>query len=145
MKKQMRLLSQIMRHKLVMILLGVSALLATAGCAQMTPAEAKLRRELSIPADMPVKNLGSVELFDGAPKQVNLGTGKDCTITAIVITNGMLQMNVAYESTTDKVEGSKTAHDSKKENHRFLLPLGRQCAVTVDQMALVFRPALFQQ
>jgi hypothetical protein len=134
-----------MRHKLVMILLGVSALLATAGCAKTTPAEAKLSRELSIPADMPVKNLGSVELFEGTPKQVNLGAGKDCTITATVITNGMLQMNVAYESTMDKAEGSKTAHASKKENHRFLLPLGRQCAVTVDHMALVFRPALSQQ
>ena len=68
-------------------LIGLLAVLAV-GCAKMSAEqEANVRKAFGVPADMPMKDLGEVELRAGIPKRVRLGAGKDCTITATKLTN----------------------------------------------------------
>ena len=89
-------------------LIGLLAVLAF-GCSRMTAVEeAEVRQSFDIPADMPMKDLGEVELRDGIPKRVRVGWGKDCIITATVLTNGLVQMNLAYESKGEVIDGVKT-------------------------------------
>ena len=112
-----------------------------AGCSRTSAEEAKLRRELSIPARMAMKNLGVVELRADSPKRVSLGPGKDCIVTATMLTNGLLQMNLAYEAKDAKADGSRTNNYS--QHSRFLLPAGKQCAVKFGpDLMVVMRPTL---
>ena len=129
------------------ILIGMAALLAV-GCSKQTAHKAALREELSIAADLPVRDLGVVELSAGTPKLVRLGPGRDLTLTASVITNGMLQMSLAYESKSETAEGSPVRTTKHYTQHsQFMLPAGKPCAVTLngpapDHLAVVMRPIL---
>ena len=123
--------------------LAIAGLLVwfVAGCSRTSAEEARLRRELSIPARMAMKNLGVLELRADTPKRVSLGPGKDCTVTATVLTNGLLQMNLAYEAKVEKADGSRTNNFSQRS--RFLLPAGKQCAVKFgSDLMVVMRPTL---
>ena len=107
------------------VTIGFLGLLAglPAGCGRMTAEEAAdVRKSFGIPADMPMKELGVVEFRAGIPKRVRLGAGKHCTITANVLTNGQVQLNLLYESKGEVIEGVKTQPHS-------------------EQSRLVFRPA----
>ena len=93
--------------------LGLLAVLA-AGCSRMTAVEeAEVRQAFGVPADMPMKDLGEVELRAGIPKRVRVGWGNDCTITATLLTNGLVQLNLIYESKVKIVDGVKTQPHSE--------------------------------
>ncbi len=96
-------------HHIVTIgFIGLLAVLVV-GCSRMTAVEeAEVRQSFGIPADMPMKDLGVVELRAGMPKRVRLGAGKDCTITANMLTNGLVQLNLLYEFKGEIVDGVKT-------------------------------------
>jgi hypothetical protein len=126
------------------ILIGATALFAV-GCSKPSAHEAKLRQELSIPADMPMRDLGVVELSADTPKLVSLGVGRDLTVTASVITNGMLQMSLAYASKSETIDGRPA--QAYSEHQSFMLPLGKQCAATfartaLGHLAVIIRPKL---
>ena len=110
-------------------------------CSRTTPEEAALRREFSIPADMPVKDLGEIQLIAATPKRVSLGKGKDCTISATALPNDILSISLVYESSNERVDGM--AADSYTERSTFLLPRGHRCAPKMGkQLMVVMRPVL---
>src|SRR5258705_13331926 len=96
-------------------LVGLLAVLAV-GCSRMTAnEEADWRKSFGIPVDMPMKDLGEFELRAGIPKRVSVGWGKDCTITATVLTNGLVRMNLVYESRGEVIDGVKTQSHSERQ------------------------------
>jgi len=96
-----------------------------AGCSTMTANEAAdVRKSFGLPADMPLKDLGVVELHAGIPKRVSAGWGKDCTLTAIMLTNGLVQLNLLYESKGEVIDGVKTQPYS--EQSRMVFRPGRK-------------------
>ena len=89
-------------------LIGLLAVLAFS-CSRMTAEDiADWRKSFGIPADMPMKDLGEVELRAGIPKRVSIGGGKDCTITATILTNGSVQLNLLYESKGEVIDAGKS-------------------------------------
>src|SRR5262249_21948476 len=84
-------------------------------CSKM-PAdeEADVLKSFGLPADMPLKDLGVVELHVGIPKRVSAGRGKDCTITATVLTNALVQLTLLYESTGEVSDGVTTRSYSER-------------------------------
>jgi hypothetical protein len=113
-------------------------------CARTTPNEAALRQRFSIPTDMPLKDLGEIQLIAGTPKRVSLGTGKDCTISATALTNDLLRMSLVYESSNESV-GGRTA-ENYTERSTFLLHRGQGCAPKMGkQLMVVMRPVLITQ
>jgi len=92
----------------------------TAGCSRMTAdQEANVRKAFGVPADMPMKDLGEVELRAGIPKRVRLGAGKDCTITATRRTNGLTELNLLYEFKDEIIDGVKTPSHSERSQAVF--------------------------
>ena len=104
-------------------------------CSKTTPAEAALRRDFSIPANMPVKDLGEVQLTADTPKRMSLGKGKDCTISATALTNDLLRMNLVYESANEIVDGTTTHNYTERST--FLLHRGQQCAPKMGKQLMV--------
>ena len=95
-------------------LIGLLAVLV--GCSRMTAQdEADWRKAFGISADMPIKDLGEVELRAGIPKRVRIGGGKDCIVTATVLTNGLVQLNLLYESKGEVMDGVKTSVHSERQ------------------------------
>ena len=124
-------------------LIGLLAVLAV-GCSKMTAdEEADVRKSFGVPADMPMKDLGEVELRAGIPKRVRIGWGKDCTITATVLTSGLVQMNLVYEFKGEVIDGVKTQSHSERSQLVFrpdrvparwrlcLFPKGQHLAVAM--------------
>ena len=107
-------------HHIVTIgFIGLLAVLAV-GCSKMTAdQEADVRKAFGIPADMPMKDLGEVELRAGIPKRVRLGAGKDCTITATKLTNGLAELNLLYEFKDEIIDGVKTQSHSERSQSVF--------------------------
>ena len=101
------------RHHIATIgFIGLLAVL-TVGCSRMTADEEHdVRLSFGLPADIPIKNPGVVEL--------RVGWGKDCTITATVLTNGSVQLSLLYESKGEVIDGVKT--QSHFERTQFILP-----------------------
>jgi hypothetical protein len=100
--------------------IGLLAALAL-GCSGLTAVEeAEVRQSFGVPADMPMKDLGEVELRAGMPKRVSVGWGKHCTVTAIVLTNGSVQLNLLYESGGEVIDGLK--HQPYSERSQVVLP-----------------------
>jgi hypothetical protein len=131
-----------MRH-IVGLALAALATVCVVGCSKTNARDARLRQEFSIPADMPVRDLGVVELRSDTPKRILLGDGKDCTITATPVTNGLLQMNVAYTAKEEVVKG-QTIHNFSHRS-RFLLPVGRGCAPKLgEHLTVVLRPVMIE-
>lgn len=97
--------------------IGFSGLLAVlaVGCSRRTAEEeADVRKSFGVPADMPMKDLGAVELRAGIPKRVHVGSGKDCTFTATVLTNGLVRLNLLYESQGEVMAGAKPQSHSER-------------------------------
>ena len=125
------------------VALAALAAIGVVGCSKMSARDAKLRQEFSIPADMPVRDLGVVELHSDAPRRILLDDGKDCTVTATLLTNGLLQMNVVYHAKEEVVKGQTTHNFSQRS--RFLLPVGRGCAPKLGEHPMVvIRPAMIE-
>jgi len=128
------------------ITIAAAALFAAlaVSCSKTTPEEAALRQRFSIPADMPVKDLGEIQLIADTPKRLSLGKGKDCTISATALTNDLLRMSLVYESANEIVDGT-TAHNYT-ERSTFLLHRGQQCAPKMGkQLMVVMKPVLITQ
>jgi hypothetical protein len=99
--------------------IGLLAVL-TFGCSRMTAEEeAAVRQSFGVPADMPMEDLGEVELRARIPKRVRLSAGKDCTITATVLTNGLVHMNVLCEFKDEIIDGVKTPSHSDRSQLMF--------------------------
>jgi hypothetical protein len=79
--------------------------------------DAKLRRDIHIPADMPIRDLGAIELSANTPRIINLGVGKDLTVTAYSMTNNMLQMSVAYTYEHQPLVGRETQPYAKPKTN----------------------------
>jgi hypothetical protein len=128
-------------------LIGLLVALAV-GCSRMTAVEeAEVRKSFGVPADMPMKDLGEVELRAGIPKRVRVGWGKDCTITATVLTNGLVQLNLVYESKGEVIDGVKTLSHSQRSQSAFRpgkVPADwRVCFFPKDQhLAVAMRPII---
>ena len=106
-------------HTATISLIGLLAVLAV-GCSKMTAdEEADVRKAFGIPANMPMKDLGEVELRAGIPKRVRLGAGKDCTITATKLTNGLAELNLLYEFKDEIIDGVKTQSHSERSRSVF--------------------------
>lgn len=102
------------RHIATIGFIGLLAVLAV-GCSGMTAdEEADVRKSFGAPADMPMKDLGEVELRAGIPKRVHLGAGKDCTLTATILTNGRVRLNLQYEFNGEIIDGVKTQSQSER-------------------------------
>jgi len=111
------------KHRVTSIgLIGLLTVLAV-GCSKMTAVEeAEVRQSFGLPADMPLKNLGMVELHPGIPKRASARRGEDCTVTATVLTNGAVRLNLHYESRGEVVDGVKIQPYS--EQSQVILPPG---------------------
>ena len=99
------------------------ALLLVAIYTAHTFRDAKLRAKLSIPAKASIRNVGLVEFLADTPRVFHLGSNKDLTVTASIITNeaflatnkailmsgpkpitnDMFQVSVSYTSKTERV------------------------------------------
>ncbi len=131
------------QHIIPIAAMALFVLLAVS-CSRTTPGEAALRRDFFIPADMPVKDLGEIQLTADMPKRVSLGKGKDCTISATALTNDILRMSLVYESSAESVDG-RTANNYT-ERSTFLLHRGQRCAPKMGkQLFVVMRPVLITQ
>lgn len=104
-------------HKYQITAVGIAGLLTVlaVGCSKMTADEAgNVRKSFGLPADMPLKDLGVVELRIGIPKRVKVGWGKDCTLTAVTLTNGLVELNLLYESRSEIINGVKVQPYSER-------------------------------
>ena len=111
-RKRLRFERRCFQFALVSVI-GLLAVLSVS-CSRMTAnEEADVRKSFGVPADMPMKDLGEVELRAGLPKRVRIGWGKDCTMTATVLTNGLVQMNLVYEIEGQVIDGVKTQSHSE--------------------------------
>jgi len=101
-----------------LILVSVTLLLAPS-CSEQSIQEAKLRRELHIPADMPIRDLGTVELLVNSPRVIDLGDGKVVTVTTYGITNDLLQISVVHiqASASCGTEGTAICTSSNQQDH----------------------------
>jgi hypothetical protein len=126
--------------------IGLLAVLAV-GCSRMTAEqEAEVRQSFGVPADMPMKDLGEVELRAGKPKRVRLGAGKNCTLTATPLTNGLVQLDVLYEFKGEIINGVKTQSHSERSQSVFRpasVACWRLCLFPKDQHFVVaLQPAI---
>lgn len=126
------------RHIATTSLIGLLAVLAL-GCSRMTAdEEADVRKSFGIPAEWPMEDLGVVELRAGIPQRVSVGWRKHCTITATVLTNGLVQMNLLYESKGEVINGVKTSSHSEQHTLRpFQLRPGWLCLPPMGQHLVV--------
>ena len=102
--------------------IGLIALLAAlaVGCSTLTAEqEADVRKAFGVSADVPMKDLGEVELRAGIPKRMRLGAGKNCTITATRLTNGLTELNLLYEFKDEIIDGVKTSSHSERSRSVF--------------------------
>ena len=102
---------------------GFISLLAVlaVSCSKMTADEEHdVRLSFGLPADIPMMDLGVVELRVGIPKRVHAGWRKDCTITATALTNGSVRLDLLYESKGEVIDGVKTQFHSARS--RMILP-----------------------
>ena len=116
----------------LVVMLAVSCSKSPAG---PTAQETRLRQQLSIPANVPVKDLGVVELSAQVPRQVSLGAGSDCLLTPTVMADGNLMINLFCEA--------KTADGKTLSSHsRITVRSGQQYVTSFDGLLVVFTPKL---
>jgi hypothetical protein len=114
-------------------------LLFAAGCSKSpdreTAEDKKLRKELSIPASMPVKDLGVVELSANIPKRISLGEGREFIITPIVLSNDVLMVHMF-------VETKKAGNLTERSQSQLMAKSGQQCALSVGNLMIGITPML---
>jgi len=113
------------------------------GCSE-SPSEpavqaTNVRQVSSLPADMPTKDLGEVELTAQTQKRVSLGDGKDCVITPTVLADGNLQMDLSVERKGDDGKIQRLAQS------RLTARPGQQCAISIGDMMVSLTPRLKAQ
>lgn len=129
------------------LLLGHFLLFTTlliSGCSKMSAEEAEIRQEFSsIPSEMPIKNLGDIDLISGSPKNIELDGGQSLAITATAQIDETIQIVLEYESTNQTI--GSIMKESYSERRQFLLKSGMRCAPKLgDELAIVFRPRIFE-
>jgi hypothetical protein len=117
--------------------------LFAAGCSK-SPSEpttqaTNVRQVSSLPADMPMNDLGEVELTAHTQKRVSLGDGKDCVITTTVLADGNLQMDLLVERKGDDGKIQRLAQSRLKARP------GQQCAISVGDTMVSLTPKLKPQ
>ena len=131
----------------MMSLIGLLIVLAV-GCSGLTTVEeAEVRQSFGVPADMPMNDLGEVKLRAGLSKRVRIDRGMDCTITATMLTNGSVQMNLVYESKSEVFDGAKMPTQTERSKLVFrpgMVPAGwRLCLFPKDRHFVVaMRPII---
>ncbi len=111
------------------------------GCSK-SPNEAQTanpQHVLSHPTDMPMKDLGEVELVNHTQKRFSLGDGKECVIISTVLANGNLQMDLSIEG---KGGDGKI---QRLEQARLTARPGQQCAISVGDTMVGLTPKLKTQ
>jgi hypothetical protein len=121
----------------------VLATLLAVGCSKSssepTAQAANVRQVSSLPADMPMKDLGEIELTASTQKRVSLGNGKDCMITPTVLADGNLQMDLSVERKGDDGKIQRLAQS------RLTARPGQQCAISVGDTMVSLTPRLKTQ
>ncbi|MDB6056939.1 MAG: hypothetical protein JWO95_783 [Verrucomicrobiales bacterium] len=121
--------------------IAFALVVVTAACSKntgkQTPEETKMRRELSIPAEMPLKKLGLVELLENTPKSLDLGVGKICTVTATQLPNGRLQLVLVSKSNIVNV-----VNGVRRFEETFTTESSRAVIHLFDGMLISFTPVL---
>lgn len=112
------------------------------GCSKVSESEAEIRKEFSsIPADMPIRELGVVEFESGTAKEFEMKKGKSLSITATELNDGNIEMKFEYGATSGKAAG--LVKESYSETRRFLIRPGTRCAPKMgDDVAVVIRPVI---
>jgi hypothetical protein len=94
----------------------------------------------ALPADVPIADLGEVELSDSTQKRIALGPGKECVLLPTVLSDGKVQIDLAVES--------KAADGQVQQlgSSRITTFLGQQqqCGITVGGIMVTLTPK-FQQ
>lgn len=129
------------------LLLGHFLLLTTlliTGCSKMSAEEAKLRQAFpSIPLEMPIINVGEIDLISGSPKSIKLDGGQSLAITATDQIDGTIQIFLEYESIKQTI--GSVIKETYSESSRFLLKPGMRCAPKLgDDLAIVFLPKIVE-
>jgi hypothetical protein len=134
-------------HTAIMSLVGLLIVLAV-GCSGLTAdEEADVRQAFGVPASMPMKDLGEVKLRAGIPKRVRIDRRMACTITATKLTNGLVQMNLVYESKSEVIDGAEMPPHSEQSQLAFrpgTVPAGwRLCLFPKGQhLVVAVRPII---
>lgn len=132
---------------MVLLTLGLFALVTvlSAGCSGMSPeVEAEVRQSFGVPADMPMKDLGVVELREGIPKRLSVCPGNYCTFRATVVTNDRLKLDIFFEL------GMKGNNPTRTETDQWVFrpPTGkvwRLCLLPKgENLAIAIQPILVQ-
>lgn len=126
---------------------GLSIMLAAflmSGYSRMSEEEAQIRNDYSsIPEEMPVRNLGNVEMISGEPIEFDLAKGRHLSITATETDDGTLEMIFNYRAASRKIGG--IVKEVYTEKSRFLLRPGMRCAPKMgDDIAVVIRPKIVE-
>ena len=113
------------------------------GCSKSpndrTAQTANPQHVLSHPTDMPMKDLGEVELADHTPKRLSLGDGKECVIISTVLANGNLQMDLSVEGKGGDGKIQRLAQSTLTARP------GQQCAISVGDTMVSLTPKLKTQ
>ncbi|WP_147274110.1 hypothetical protein [Bremerella cremea] len=114
------------------------------GCSKMSAEEAKIRQAFpSIPAEMPIKNLGEIDFISGSPKKIELDGGQLLAITATAQIDKTIQIILEYQSTKHSL--GSVIKQSYTESNQFLLKPGMRCAPKLgDDLAVVFLPKIIE-
>lgn len=97
---------------------------------------------------MPIRDLDTVELSVNAPRVINLGDGKEVTVTTYGMTNNFLQISVAYTYKHQPLEGQEAqpyAHpriNKVKPDEQMVILF--QCD-PAGTLALVMKPKLISR
>lgn len=120
---------------------------------------AKLRDKLSISARASIRNVGTVEFSADTPRVFHLGSGKDLTVTASVITNeaflttnrailmsgpkpitnDMFQISVTYTSRTERLVHTEQQFFTGLQDRQVAIRLGSE---SDNPVAIVMTPRL---
>lgn len=83
-------------------------ILLIAGCARLTEGQAAdVRKAYGIPADLPMIDLGAIELRAGRTKHLRLSRGREISLTAAPLTNGLVRLDLDYQSQNELTSGTQ--------------------------------------
>jgi cytoskeletal protein RodZ len=94
-----------------------------------------LHQVSSLPADMPLADLGEVELSESTQKRVALANGQECVLQPTVLADGTVQIDLAVESKTADGQVQQLGGRS-----RITARFGQQCGITVGGIMVSLTP-----
>ncbi len=149
------------RHRRILLGILSVGLAVLTGYAGYVYQDAKYRQRIHVSAKAKLQNFGNIELSAGAPRNFELGPGKNVTVIATPVTNqsllanrpaawsnGVLQMTLSYTSRLVAAEGKVSG--LKTEQQTCMYPQSRLLAVEFDRetqypIAVTMRPKLMSQ